>query len=1022
MHAFELRAALMAAAVALFAQAQTAGAVVFTSQEAKCAATLAKSIEKYNAAILKEVSRCRADDISGKVDDDDACATLSQKSIDKLSSAEAKMIASVAKACRSVCSISTDKPCINDVTCPPNNDNAERCSGNGGTNRFNVSKLGFPGPYCGSILEEALGRRSLQLPTDIGLCTADLTERLADDVVENLYGDLDETSGVSADAQKCLSAISKATSKALGKVHAAAARCRNSRQANPVCDGGSNDGEACANDSGCPGGGSCGLDPDDCLADATVAAALQKERDTLSGAIAKSCTDGHIVELEGLCSSGGTIPADVSDAQDCVYEMVLEVAAQQFGPYKHVYTTFGMTDVSHPASAFGYCGDGLVDQERNESNRIGEECDGDNDDACGGAACLPPGDLFECTCDNVSRYRMVVDGEAVDSDAGWTGDSHDATHNDGFGYTADLTDCDCSSFDQATCVGSSTDPVCNFSADIGPRCTNNRSSEETCDEIGDGDGEPEDADCFVCDDNSLNPGTYCADEDENADETVCLSQCFSDATGLPVDPVQPCNRQSDCDDGETCKGRCDDTPTCDAELEGTPLPQVAAAISVCIGLEYTSDLTGTKNMVTGESELFYTSRSVVHLGEDTTRPCPICAGSCVGGDNDGLSCFGRCNASGDECLLDSDCTGPGDSECMEAADDCPSGSCSLDLRCSSGDNAGRFCRPMSTTPLGIVSADCPPSQSSNLSGVGVQQPFGAVTTEPVSFPAGSACSDPAWSNFTCPCPDGGSATKTKPNICAATCDSGVNEGQACAVVSNGSGTMTKCAGGTEAGAVCDEDADCAGGGTCSANPTQCTAGGSSTLGTPCTTNSQCDTSSGSGDGVCGDACPGGRCLPLCYPQGQCVGGTRAGLECAQDKECTGGGACVVNDSEDGLCANGPMKWRCTGAGFTTLPCSLFDEHTQKGCEAGADGVLGNDDDIVGAGFCERRPLDCYVNNGAAEGWDTLNGGGDASQVKLVSTFCTPPASNPAVNSISGFGGPSRTRRVGQGYVNVPSIP
>ncbi|HYC54764.1 MAG TPA: hypothetical protein VEL28_07485 [Candidatus Binatia bacterium] len=1020
MQAFQLRRLLAAAAIALFSHAATAEAVVFTSQEGKCASAMAKAMEKYNAAIIKEVSRCRAGDISGAADDDDACATLPVKSADKLAKARTKMVAAVAKACQSVCSLSTDKSCINDVTCPPNNDNAERCSGNGGTNRFDIGKLGFPGPYCAGLLDRNAGTSVLKTPSDVGSCIADLTETLAEDAIDAIYADLDSGSGVSAAGQTCLSAISKAVGKAMSKTHAAVAKCRTTRQVNPVCDGGVNAGQACANDGGCPGGATCGLDPNDCEDDEATILALQKEEGLLRAAIAKSCTDEAVFELQGMCEAGGAPPFFVEEAQDCIVAMVQEIAGKILGPTRHVYAPFGMINVSHPPSAFGYCGDGLLDQERNESNGIGEECDGDNDEACGSGSCLPPGDLFECTCDNTPRYKMVVDGDAVDSDAGWTGDSHDATHNDNFGYTADLSGCDCSSFDQATCDGTSSDPVCALAADIGPRCSNNMHGSETCDDIGDGDGDPSDSDCFVCDSNSLNAGDHCADENGDADETLCDSQCFSDLTGDPVVPAQPCGRQADCDEGETCRGRCDDTPTCDAQLEGSPLPQIAAAISVCIGLEYTSDLTGTKNMVTGEADLAYTSRSVVYVGDTTTAPCPICGGSCVGGDNDGEACFGRCDSSGAQCLMDSDCTLPGDTACLETDDDCPSGSCSLDLRCSSGDNAGKFCRPMADTPLGVVSADCPPSLDSNLSGIGVQQPFGSVTTEPIQFPAGGPCSDSSWTNFTCPCPDGGSATKTRPNLCAATCDAGVNEGQPCAVTNNGTGTMTKCAGGTEAGAICDENADCAGGGTCTTNPTQCTAGAN--LGSPCTTNAQCDTSVGSGNGVCGDACPGGRCLPLCYPQGECAGGSRAGLECARDNECTGGGTCNPTDSEEGLCANGPRKWRCTGEGYQTLPCAFTDDNTQRGCEWGSDGVADTEDDIPGAGFCQSRPLDCYINNGAAEGWDTLNGGGDASQVKLVSTFCTPAAGNPAVNSISGFGGPSRTRRFGQGFVNVPSIP
>lgn len=223
------------------------------------------------------------------------------------------------------------------------------------------------------------------------------------------------------------------------------------------------------------------------------------------------------------------------------------------------------------------------------------------------------------------------------------------------------------------------------------------------------------------------------------------------------------------------------------------------------------------------------------------------------------------------------------------------------------------------------------------------------------------------------------------------------------------------------GAACDEDADCDGG-TCNGNPKECTAGHSGLIGQVCTANANCDTTLGSGDGVCTDACPGGRCVPLCYPQGECDGGSRDGQQCATDEDCTGGGTCLVTDDEDGLCAAGPDKFRCSGAGYTTLPCSPLDVNTGKGCEDGEDGVGGNEDDIPGAGVCQSRPIDCWYNNGIAEGGDTLNGEGSPSDVNVNATFCTPPNGNSAIDSVSGFGGPSRIRRQGSAFINVPSFP
>ncbi len=978
----------------LFVTLQAAPAhAALSSQELKCAGTIKKSFAKLQSAILKETTKCRAADISGKTDDPSACNPLPADAQSKVDTAREKFVSSVAKACKSTCSVSNDKECVSDITCPPNNATSERCTGKGGTTPFRVSNLGFPGPYCDAILGHAIASTN-----DLGACLVELVSSTTSPVIDELYADQDENSDLSDDAQKCLSSIGKAVTKTLGKVHGAVADCHDELRSgnSPAFEA-----HRCATS-----------DPD-------TAETIAKEMTKLTESIAKSCTNATIGELDGLCASGGTVPGTVADAQACISDLVSEIAAGERGPTRHVYSRLSMVNITHPESAYPYCGDGFIYGAREEHTGVGEECDGD-DTPCGTGSCLPPGDLFECTCDSTPRERLVIDGDAVDSDAGWTGDSHDAVHNDGFGYVSELSDCNCSEFTQATCTGTSSDSVCNVFANMAPRCSDDMGGTETCDERGDNDGIAEASDCFVCDDNSINAGTYCGNG-SNPNETVCQGKCFDDLTGSPVVPQDPCERQADCGEGQTCKGRCDNTVTCERMTEGSPLPLVSAAVPVCISLEFVTDLTGTKNIVTGESEVNYTTRSIVQLGDLATQPCPICGATCVGGSADAEACSGRCDMSDAPCLLDADCVGPGDTACLETDDDCPGGSCSLDLRCNSGDDEGDLCHPDAVTPLGIVSADCSPNTALNLSGTGIKQPFGNMTTEAVAHPVGSACSDAAWANFTCACPDDGSLIKTKPNNCAGACDAGPREGYGCATGNGSTGEITRCDGGSDDGEICDQDSDCGGGGTCSDNPEECTAGKPNLIGQTCLSNAACDTTPGSGDGVCGDSCPGGRCLPLCYPEGTCTGGTRDGDACATDRDC-GGGVCNVTDSEDGLCAAGPLKFRCTGAGYTSLPCSPFDVDTQKGCEAGNDGILGNTDDIPGAGVCESRPQDCFVNNGAAEGGDTLNGGGSPSEVNLNAAFCTPKNGNSAIDGVSGFGGPSRIRREGAAFVNVPSIP
>ena len=125
-----------------------------------------------------------------------------------------------------------------------------------------------------------------------------------------------------------------------------------------------------------------------------------------------------------------------------------------------------------------------------------------------------------------------------------------------------------------------------------------------------------------------------------------------------------------------------------------------------------------------------------------------------------------------------------------------------------------------------------------------------------------------------------------------------------------------------------------------------------------------------------------------------------------------------------------MRWSSTTGAASLIgnscsvsaDCIINNVPIDEGCEAGDDGIPGNGDDHPGAGHCESRPEDCYINNGHAEGGDTLNGQGSPSNVNVNAAFCCPPNGNAGIDGISGFGGPSRIRRQGEAFVNVPSIP
>jgi hypothetical protein len=220
---------------------------------------------------------------------------------------------------------------------------------------------------------------------------------------------------------------------------------------------------------------------------------------------------------------------------------------------------------------------------------------------------------------------------------------------------------------------------------------------------------------------------------------------------------------------------------------------------------------------------------------------------------------------------------------------------------------------------------------------------------------------------------------------------------------------------------CDEDADCPLS-TCSVNPTHCTGGAPADELKTCATNGDC-----SGGGTCVNACPSGRCVPLCLQSDDVDAPVN-----------------TKNDPEEGLCAAGPNAYHCSGlhdtfrsctatiaaagcsavcatscsgggvpSGGSMAPCSPSSPcgggeiccgscPNAQDCEAGdADTLLGNGDDIPGAGSCISAAKNCVVNESAAEGGDIFNGNGDATNVSSVSTYCIGATGNSTVNNTAG---------------------
>ena len=902
--------------------------------EGKCAGKLGKGSAKLSKAVIGGMGKCRLGQLSGKVTG--ACPDA--KTSAKITKATNKLISDAGKNCSSSCSVSNDVPCITDTVCPPlahlQQPAHELCSGVMGSNPFNATNLGFPGAYCESLLGHAV-----LTADDIGTCVSGLTATTSGTITDLVFGSIPTDSGLSKATLGCLSAASKGTTKLVGAIQKGVVKCRDLI----------NKGKVNGNPATCT------------TNDAKLAGKIAKATNKLTSGLAKKCTDAAVTELD-LCGQGTGAVTTVAGAGACLVASASEVTDSDQPSAGRTYSSISLIDAAYPPTAT--CGDGVVNKIPEPFLLLGEECDGDDDSACPGS-CLPPGDVFECTCGNVNRIRVVSlmttkDQQGTDLDSGWTGNSHNSTVANGAGYVSGYVSgsCDCSELDGNTCVGTTTDSICDTVGYQLPVCSGTPYSDTRCDGQGNTNGIDEDVDCQVCDAFSANTGDNCSDEGD------CQAQCYA-ADGSVTG--SGCQRQTDCATGSICRGQCDRDQYCIITPNGQPLPLSAGGSAVCVLSKFRQDNIGTLNIVTGEHENWTRLYSVTHLGLAPDKPCPVCGGFCEGGPRDTAICEGTCSTSGDDCRFDDDC-GSGET-CTTASADCPSGVCNLSLVCSGSNNDGSPCRIGAESPFGTISTDCLPPNFKNISGLGLEINFWPTTSEQHQMNFDLPCTDLGYENYNCPCPDD-NGRATRPNKCGYACNAGPNEGQACNKCDvMDVGLPTTCEGGTSAGYPCDEDSDCAGG-TCTDNPTTC-------------------------DGTA-DACPGGICLPLC--------------SVSQD------------DDEEGFCASGEVA-RCDGDGHEFRKCTLYDLGTQNSCEAGIDNVLGTVDDIPGAGTCRALPQPCFLPGVVTEGGDIFNGLGDPTNPRSSAWYCIGATTNSSINVTAGLGGPGRIRTINAVNVsNATSIP
>jgi hypothetical protein len=979
--------AALAAVAAVVAIGAAPPALAASKLEERCVLKASKAAIKFASTHIGEMTDCAVD---AAAEFGVTCPTV--KNATKISKARIKLVDAVEKDCQSACSISRSISCVANHLCPARDKGTENCTAGGNNKPFDMGNLGFPGPYC----EEQLGH-PVESAVDIAECMSGLAEGVGSVAVSGIFGNV--SPGVSKEGLRCLSAASKGLRKLSVTVAKSASKCRNGilrgkKQANPV---------TCVSD------------------DAKLTAKVVKAAIKMNKLLTARCTDESILELD-LCGNGVGGTATLEDAQSCLQDLAKEIGDSEAVPAARLYSDVSLIDAIYPPKPV--CGDNLVNQLPNGFLPLGEECDGFSDSACPGL-CAPPGDLFECTCLDVPRMRFFAKSDGSETDAGWTGRSHNQVTSESSGFVLELSGCDCDSFDGVNCIGSTGDSVCDLYGATQPSCSFDFNSGVRCDEYGtdddDGNGMPfgegeddEDEDCFVCDAFSENHMDSCTDDGD------CLSRCF-DAQGLPQGA---CGAQSDCAAGQVCRGRCDTGQRCIRTLNGPPLPVVNGSSPVCTVQKFRSDVTGTMDLQSGNHEIYYRLFSQIHFASNENRPCPVCGGFCVGGGKDLDPCMGRCSQSETACMVDADCDIP--QTCNRSTPDCPGGECELSRVCGADPTinpglTGAACRVTHEHDFfGSLSTDCLPASEVNVSGRGLEIDYLPWTSGTVSLGSSVPCTASGFELIDCPCPAGQGGEATKPNKCTPACNAaGPDFGVGCAD-GNSVGEGTGCAGGVNQGKLCDEDADCPDS-SCSANPMHC-------IGDPAFDRFGCDSDADCGLGSCVDACPGGRCLPLCVPtaadpfDGEGAAGP-------SDYHCSGGKfqfkSCppsAASGSCDAVCSVSGISCVSSSQCPAGETCEGSCEQARD-CEAGSDGMLGTADDLAQSGVCVVDPVSCFLNPILGEGGTTDNGMGDATNMSTVGLFCSKPVpNNPAVNNGAGFGGPTRVRVRGENIPNFTSIP
>jgi hypothetical protein len=477
--------------------------------------------------------------------------------------------------------------------------------------------------------------------------------------------------------------------------------------------------------------------PKNCAtADAKTAATVNKAVSKAQADIAAKCTPDNLVTQLDICNPNATTAAGAASCTVATHQLATDNPDPASGDLLDY-------EYATPAS----CGDGVINQPT-------EECDGSDLSGCTAQGfsgpCGSPTGNFACLCLDIPRERAIEHSNS-DLDNGWSGQSHDSGTVEGGGYVSDMYDCD---------GPGGPDTLCT----VGPSCVGAPHSPCT-----------KDSDC------TLQGGTC-----RQRAASIQRPHCSQDLTvSCPV-----ANNFSSCGTGNTCL----------TTFHGAPLPLSSGGIPVCVVNVFSEDVTGTKDLATGQSAVRVHQGSITHLASLPAQPCPVCGGFC--GDPQG--------ADTRNCTVDADC-----------ATISPAGTvkCVHDPICSGGPNVGKECRPDPpfggpTALFGNPSVDCPPTPNLLSPAVGLDILFNPATTGTTTMTPNIQCDAIGFTdkrcvggssegrtctvasecpggtcNFQCYCPTGGNGTaaKERPNDCDAACVGGGNDALPCGADSDCTG-------------------------------------------------------------------------------------------------------------------------------------------------------------------------------------------------------------------------------------------